>query len=80
MLHFFFFFSLQNLSKQEDAVHIRTCCSPIAYVSLVVCERVLHDGLSLFSDSDDGHRSIFVVVHAGPSPAEGLGGLTPPVF
>ena len=64
MLHFFFFFSLQNLSKQEEAVHVRTCCAPIAYVSLVVCERVLHDG----------HRSIFIVVHAGPSQAEGLEG------
>ena len=42
--------------------------SPVAYVRLVVCERVLHDG----------HRSIFVVVHAGPSQAEGLEGLNPP--
>ena len=42
-------------------------CPPIAYVTLAVCERV-----------HNGHRSIFVVVHAGPSPAEGLGGLNPP--
>ena len=46
-----------------------TYMSPIAYVTLAVCECV-----------HDGHRSIFVVVHAGPSPAEGLGGLNPPLY
>ena len=73
---------------------LSTCAvSPKAYVTLVVCERVLHndhrltfvvhvvclcDCYSRLSPVcervHDGHCSIFVVVHAGPSPAKGLGG------
>ena len=74
--HKYWFFGVWHFFRHQKSIQLLTARALLPFYR----RKYLHVAYSLCERVHDGHRSIFVVVHAGPSPAEGLGGLTPLYF